>query len=207
MRNAREQRAKLLFDAAENGDVEAQRQVARRYEIGHGVPYDLGKAEYWYSKAAETGNVEAQYSLGILYLNNPGNEFEREYSGIALLEQAASGKHPLAAFELAKLYDSWGAYAEAAKWWLRAANRGVATAQMRLGNYYAQGIGVPQNYMLAHMWLNIAGSRMDAEYTNPEQPLEREECFRSRDLVAQSMTKDQVVEAQQLARDWTSPLE
>ena len=47
-------------------------------------------------------------------------------------------------------------YAEAAKWYRKAAEQGNATAQESLGSLYEQGQGVPQNYIWAHMWFNLA---------------------------------------------------
>jgi hypothetical protein len=55
---------------------------------------------------------------------------------------------------------------------------------------YANGWGVPQDYILAHMWSNLsaAGGHKDAE--------------KNRDFVAAKMTAAQIAEAQKLAREW-----
>jgi TPR repeat protein len=50
-------------------------------------------------------------------------------------------------------------YAEALKWFRKAANQGNAAAQFNLGLMYRMGQGVPQNYVLAHMWFNLAISQ------------------------------------------------
>jgi len=42
------------------------------YEDGDGVPQDYPRAAYWYHKAAEQGDADAQYSLGILYVYGHG---------------------------------------------------------------------------------------------------------------------------------------
>ena len=55
---------------------------------------------------------------------------------------------------------------------------------------YANGQGVPQDYVQAHMWYNLAGASGDAEGA------------KNRDLIAQKMTPAQVAEAQRLAREW-----
>ena len=47
--------------------------------------------------------------------------------------------------------------AEMAKSYRRAAEQGVAEAQYNLGHMYRMGFGVPQDYVLAHMWYNLAG--------------------------------------------------
>ncbi len=59
--------------------------------------------------------------------------------------------------------------------------------------YYA-GQGVPQDYVEAHKWRNLAASRASAE--NQKQYAE------SRDAVASFMTPQQNADAQKLAREW-----
>ena len=39
------------------------------YEFGTGVEKDEQKAAEWYQKAAEQGDVQAQYNLGVCYDN------------------------------------------------------------------------------------------------------------------------------------------
>lgn len=61
-------------DKAEQGDSKAQNVIGTYYESGNGAPKDYDRAIYWYTKAAEQGNTNAQYHLGVLYnkaKNNP----------------------------------------------------------------------------------------------------------------------------------------
>ena len=44
-----------------------------------------------------------------------------------------------------------------------AAEQGSADAQFSLGVMYTNGRGVPQDYVQAHKWLNLAVSRASAE--------------------------------------------
>ena len=81
-------------------------------------------------------------------------------------------------------------YVQASKWYRLAADQGNAYAQGGLGVMYAKGEGVPQDYVLAHMWLNLAAAQGQAE------------AVKNRDLAASKMTRDQLAEAQRLARDW-----
>ena len=39
---------------------------------GEGVPQDYKEAVKWYTKAAEQGDVDAQYNLGLMYYNGEG---------------------------------------------------------------------------------------------------------------------------------------
>jgi TPR repeat protein len=62
---------------------------------------------------------------------------------------------------------------------------------------YGNGKGVPQNYVQAHMWFNLAAARFpasDAESMN--------QAVQDRDLAASRMTPEQIGEAQKLAREW-----
>ena len=79
---------------------------------------------------------------------------------------------------------------EAVKWYRLAADQGDAGAQSNLGVMYAKGEGVPQDYVLAHLWFNLAAAQGDANAVD------------NRDIAASKMTRDQLAEAQRLARDW-----
>ena len=47
--------------------------------------------------------------------------------------------------------------AEAVVWWRKAAEQGYAPGQLNLGMVYFSGeMGLPQDYILAHMWSNLA---------------------------------------------------
>jgi TPR repeat protein len=70
------------------------------------------------------------------------------------------------------------------------AGQGDAKAQGDLGTAYVKGEGVPQDYVLAHMWFNLAAAQGN------------EDARQNRDSVAKLMTPDQVAEAQRLARQW-----
>ena len=71
-----------------------------------------------------------------------------------------------------------------------AAGQGHAAAQFNLGLLYANGRGVEQDNVQAHMWFNLAAA-------GSEPAAQRE-----RDLVAKKMTRFQIAEAIRLARAW-----
>ncbi len=48
-----------LISAAESGDAEAQLSLGYCYDTGDGVKKSYKKAVFWYTKAAEQGNVDA----------------------------------------------------------------------------------------------------------------------------------------------------
>ena len=68
-----------------------------------------------------------------------------------------------------------------------------ASAQFNLGNMYSKGYGVTQDYVRAHMWLNLSAvGSPPGEF--------RDKAAKNRDIVAGRMTPAQVSEA--LARAW-----
>ncbi|MFQ6018756.1 MAG: hypothetical protein ACE5KF_11260 [Kiloniellaceae bacterium] len=75
------------------------------------------------------------------------------------------------------------------------AEQGNADAQNNLGVMYADGRGVLQDYVGAHMWYNLAASRL-------APGLNRDMAVRNRDALATVMTPAQIAEAQRLAREW-----
>jgi len=70
---------------------------------------------------------------------------------------------------------------------------GVCLAS-NLGYMYDSGEGVPQDYTKAHMWYNLAASKLTDK--------DRAVAVDNRDLVAEKMTPAQIAEAQRLAREW-----
>ncbi len=60
---------------------------------------------------------------------------------------------------------------------------------------YAEGKGVLQDYVTAHMWFNLSASRA----TEAEG---RDSAAKNRDELAAKMTPDQIAEAQRMAREW-----
>ncbi len=83
-----------------------------------------------------------------------------------------------------------GDYAEAVKYYRLAAEQGNENAQNNLGGMYEKGQGVPQDYVEAHKWLNLAGAKG------------LEVAIANRERVARKMTPAQIAEAQRLAREW-----
>jgi TPR repeat protein len=70
------------------------------------------------------------------------------------------------------------------------AEQGDANAQYKLGVFYDNGLGVPQDKIRAYMWLNLSAAQG------------REGAAAFRDLIARRMTPAQKEEAQKLTREW-----
>ena len=90
-----------------------------------------------------------------------------------------------------------GDYKEAYRLIKPLAEQGNAEAQYNLGGMYFRGRGVPQDFVLAHMWFNLSVSRVPASEGETREATEI-----IIDLVASKMTPYQIAEAQRLAREW-----
>ncbi len=73
---------------------------------------------------------------------------------------------------------------------LQAAESGNPKALYDLGLIYASGRGVAVDYVLAHMWFNLAAVKGD------------ERAREERTELAEMMSEEEVAEAQRQAREW-----
>ena len=81
-------------------------------------------------------------------------------------------------------------FEEGARFYRASAEQGFPPAQYMLDLMYGKGQGVPQDYVLAYMWFNLAGS-FGAQLGN-----------KHRDALAPRMTSGQIAEAQKFSREW-----
>lgn len=81
-------------------------------------------------------------------------------------------------------------YAQAAKWFGRAAEQGLAKAQNNLGLLYARGQGVPQDYVTSYMWFTLAA---------PSKPDKNQANLK---LLESRMTAEQIAEGKRRAEEW-----
>ncbi len=96
----------------------------------------------------------------------------------------------------AQIASKMGDHAKAAAIYRSLAVQGDALAQMLLGMKYYDGRGVPQDYVLAHMWIDIAAANADAD--------KQKTYIEVRELVAKQLTANQVADAKERARKCTA---
>ena len=153
---------------------------------------DYTRAEVICRKAAEQGDADAQYNLGVMYERGLG--VSQDYAeAVKWYRKAAEQGWAEAEYNLGVMnQEGLGVtqyYAEAMKWYRKAAEQGHAWAQFELGKMYYQDQGVTQDFVKAHALFNIAavqGVSIGAE---------------QRDKVAQKMTPADISKAQLLARE------
>jgi tetratricopeptide (TPR) repeat protein len=148
---------------------------------------------------AEQGDADAQFHLGVMYESGQG-VLRNDAEAIKWYREAAGQDDAVAQFNLGVMYAKCTSpnYAEAALWYRLAANHGLAGAQFNLGMMYAEGEGLTQDYVRAHMWLDVAASQVPALGAK-----QRNSTVDARNRVASKMSPQQIVEAQQLAFEWT----
>src|SRR4051812_27653021 len=76
---------------AEGGDADAQFNLGQAYRLGRGVPMDLAAAKSWFERAAASGHLDAETTLGLLLFQNGD-----QGAGLKWLKQAAEQGEPRA---------------------------------------------------------------------------------------------------------------
>jgi len=125
---------------------------------------DDKKSVEWYIKAAEQGNRDAQYHLGIMYVNGEG--VPKDYKkAVKWYTKAGKQGEPNAQYNLGYMYKhGLGVlpdYKKAVEWYTKAANQDYIKAQSNLGFMYDSGQGVPRDYKKAIEWYKKAISLGD----------------------------------------------
>ena len=110
-------------------------------------------------QAAEQGNVDAQFNLGVMYDNGRG--VRQDYKqAVQWYRKAAEQGHADAQYNLGVAYKKGEGVrqddAQAVQWYRKAAEQGDAQAQLALGLRYATGQGVRQDIVIAKEWFGKA---------------------------------------------------
>lgn len=142
--------------AAEQNHAEAKNNLGRAYLEGRGVDRDDKEALRLFTEAATDGLGLSMINLGRMY--EQGRQVRVNY-GQATTWYVRAAK----AGQAARARDRLAAVARrgsrAAFTWLRdAANAGDGDAMHKLGLLYFEGVGILQNFTLAHLWVNLSAA-------------------------------------------------
>jgi TPR repeat protein len=163
---------KWLRKAADQGDASGENDLGGMYRMGEGVTQDKEEAVRWYKKAAKQGNSKAMFNLGVSYYNGDGvsSDPNLAYAWFLLAQEAGNpaandavkrsaedGEHlgvtPDALQQVAAMYEKGAdlpqSYADAAKWYRKAADLDDPEARVKLATMLIDGLGVQQDYGLA----------------------------------------------------------
>jgi len=188
-----EQEYETCLLLAKDGDAVAQYNLGLMYDTGYGVVQNYKEAVKWYTLSAEQGDASAQNNMGAMYLMGTG-VVQNYKEAIKWFTKSAEQGEDIALNNLGLIYYDGNAgvehnYKEAIKWYTKSAEQGNTEAQTQMGVMYNKGQGVPENLIMAHMWINIAVG-------NGGNGAEIRETLETR------MTKDQIAEAQEMASKW-----
>ena len=178
--------------AAERGDIDAQRYVGQIYAEGKLVTQDYAEAVKWYKLSVDNNSKYAHADLGIMYYNGLGvtQNYSEAFRLLNIAEKNSAGSAEVYFYLGEMNYYGRGVtknYQQAFKFFQRASIRRHLKAQLSLATLYNKGHGAPQNFVLAHMWANIAAAQGDTE---------AEEL---RDAITEKITPEQIAKAQMLA--------
>jgi TPR repeat protein len=154
------------------------------YLNGEGVAKDKAMALEWLHKAAKQDHPDAYLSLGLA--SGDANESFNYYLKAAELENT------LAQGMVGERYRKGDGVDQdlekAFEWWLKAAEQLSFQSQYNVACCYAKGEGVTQDLVTAYAWFTIAAPF----YGDAEEKLA---------LAEAKMTKEQIAEAQALAKE------
>ncbi|KAJ3335003.1 hypothetical protein HDU93_006863 [Gonapodya sp. JEL0774] len=158
--------SQVYLRAAEFGHVEAMHQLYFFYKNGLGIlPKNSESAFKWCQRAAEHGNLQAQFDLGDCFYFGQGHAIDHK-EAVKWWRKAAEQGSVQAQYNLGVMYANGQGVqkdeAEEVKWYRRAADQGYAPAQYNLGFMYANGQGVQKDEAEAVKLYRRAADQGDA---------------------------------------------
>ena len=146
-------------------------------------------------KAAEQGDAQAQFILGVCYAFGKGVE-KNPTEAVKWYRKAAEQGCAPAQFGLGNCYENGNGVEknlnEAVKWYRKAAEQGYASAQLNLGYCYDFGEGVIQNKIKAYAWYALASKNG------------HEKASKNMRILAKEMTPSQIEKALALAEKYNN---
>lgn len=154
----------FIISKAKKGDVVAQSTLGLVYYLGDknlGVKENPTEAVKWLRPAAEKGDRESQFILGMCLRNGEGISVNEE-KGFKYIKLAAEQDSSMALYELGRCYFyGWGCktnITEAIKYWSEAADLGDSESLFMLGLEYATGKRVERDHLKAQGYFKKATS-------------------------------------------------
>jgi uncharacterized protein len=184
--NDPEEVKKIIF-SANKGIAKAQYTLGMMYAEGQGVPQDKDKALKWYSHAAQQDKAMGEIVVDKFEHKNIPQELK-------FLTNDAENGIAEAQLKLGMLYAHGEGVPQdddqAGKWFQLAGEKGKFKAQYILGMMLVNGQGITKDYVLAHMWYNLSRLQGNEGAKSQISALE------------QSMTPEQIEQAQKMLREW-----
>ena len=195
----------ILLPLAKQGHPNAQAEVGSLYSLGRGTTKNENQATKWYLLAAKGGHAGAQVAVAFRYIFGTGPLLQDYALAAKWLQEAANQGDARGQLQLGHHYANGllaphipQNFSEAARWYLKAANQNNIYAQYSLANSYKSGRGVPQSYVRAYMWYNLAAASAAAQNADGLSEVYAE----YREKISVYLNADDIAKAQRLAREW-----
>lgn len=176
----------------DNHDDKLQYRLGQMVHTGTGTERDDAAAAKYWQRAAKLGNVNAQYALGKLWLENGTGDPKQ---AALWLTKAAEGRNANAQYALGKMYRD-EVYVEknpekAAELFTQAAEQNHEYAAYTLGKMYLSGDGIPKDIEQAVRWLQatVEQNNSYAAYTLGKLYLDGEDIPKDVEKAIQLMEK------------------
>ena len=148
---------KLLQPLADQGNAEAESEIANLYESGTWNSRDEAEALKWYLNAGNHGDKYAQLRLGTYYEWGMGGLKKDDTEAAKWYRKSAEQGQPWAQLVIGSMYEEGRGVpkdaAEAAKWLRLSSIQGTEGAQERLSRLYAKGgPGLEKSYLQSLLW-------------------------------------------------------
>ena len=165
--------SQLLLDTlalAEEGDADAQFLMGELNwdsYLENRQPQYLQEYTRWASLAAEQGHPDAQYGMGVRYINSTADHPYDLTEGLRLLHLAGEQESWEAQRYLSELYFRGPFFPrnnnEGLRWLRVGASQGTIQAQSRLAQEYLNGSRVLQDKIKAYLWYSMAVMQGDSD--------------------------------------------
>ena len=135
---------------------------------------DYEKAFKIWSRIANDGEEEAQMMVGMSNYVGLIHVADKDQA-LRWYKLAGDSGNEYAQFTVGRFYESLGNPhddIEAFKWYRKAAKLGNSFAQHKIGLLTLHGKGVEQDYIRAHVWLNLASSKGSLKANSERKKLE-----------------------------------
>ena len=135
---------------------------------------DYEKAFKIWSRIANDGQEEAQMMVGMSNYVGLISVADKDQA-LRWYKLAGDSGNEYAQFTVGRFYESLGNPhddIEAFKWYRKAAKLGNSFAQHKIGLLTLHGKGVEQDYIRAHVWLNLASSKGSLKANSERKKLE-----------------------------------
>lgn len=163
--------------ASKAGDAFGHHLLASLYYQGHGVEKSIPNAVALFERAASQGYAPSHANLGLMYHSGDGVELNSKKALFHYSEAAKTGDFQ-SSFNLGQIFrkgwhDVAPSYGKAASYYRFGAEYGHIPSVNEYALMFAQGQGVPNDFVESYAWMQYAAERGDpSAVKNLEQLVE-----------------------------------